>query len=159
VRRLQGLAALVDDLFGDGTGLDQGQAAVELALGKFRLGARIRELTVRLLGDGLKRPGIDDIEKIAGFDECPVTKLHAGDEAADPRANLDLFHRLEPSGEFVPIRNGAFGWLCDRDRRSSDGLRRRLVTAADKVTASRTSTGPRLRLTRPWQKRILEAIV
>jgi hypothetical protein len=135
--------------------LDQGQAAVELALGKFRLGARIRELTVRLLGDGLKRPGIDDIEKIAGFDECPVTKLHAGDEAADPRANLDLFHRLEPPGEFVPIRNGAFGWLCDRDRRSSDGLRRRLVpaagqgdgqhnehrpkTAADKTAADKTA--------------------
>ena len=130
MRRLQGLAALVDDLFGDSTGLDQGQAAVELALGKLRLGARIRELAVGLLGDGLERPGIDHIEQIAGFDECAVTKLHAGDESADPGANLDLLHRLEPSGEFVPIRNGAFGWLRDRDRRCGGGLRRRLVPAA-----------------------------
>ena len=130
VRRLQGLAALVDDLFGDSTGLDQGQAAVELALGKLRLGARIRELTVGLLGDGLKRPGIDHIEKIAGIDECAVTKLHAGDESADPGANLDLLHRLEPSGELVPIGDGAFGRLRDRDRRCGGGLRRRLVAAA-----------------------------
>ena len=56
VRRLQGLAALVDDLFGDGAGLDQRQAAVEFALGKLRLGARIRKLAVGLLGDGLERP-------------------------------------------------------------------------------------------------------
>ena len=51
VRRLQGLAALVDDLFGDGAGLHQAQRAIELALGKLRLGARIGKLAV-----GLRRP-------------------------------------------------------------------------------------------------------
>ena len=59
LRRLQRLAPLVDDLFGDRTGLDQGQRAVELALGEFHLGARIRELAVGLLGDRLERAGID----------------------------------------------------------------------------------------------------
>src|ERR1700722_13668076 len=130
VRRLQGLAALIDNLFGNSTGLDQGQAALEIALGKLRLGARIRELTVRLLGNGFKRSGIDDIKKIAGIDECTVTKFHAGNEPADPGANLDLLHRLEPSGELVPIRNGAFGWLRDRDRRCGGSLQRRLFPAA-----------------------------
>ena len=145
VRRLQGLAALVDDLFGDRTGLDQGQAAVEFALGKLRLGARIRELAVRLLGDGLKRPGIDDVEKIAGIDEGAVTKLDAGDESADPGANLDLFHRLEPSGEFVPIGDGAFGRLRHRDRRCSGGLRRRLVAAAGQGDGQQNEQRPEVR--------------
>ena len=128
---LQGLAALVDDLFGDGTGLDQVQAAVEFALGEFRLGARIRELTVRLLGDGFEGTGIDDIQKVAGPDESAVAKLDVGDEATDAGANLNLFNRLEPAGEFIPIRHGALGGLGHRDgRRSSRGLWRRLVPAA-----------------------------
>ena len=70
VRRLQRLAALVDDLFGDRAGLDQGQAAVELALGKLHLGAGIRKLAVGLLGDGFERAGIDQIEQIAGIERC-----------------------------------------------------------------------------------------
>jgi hypothetical protein len=147
VRRLQGLAALIDNLFGNSAGLDQGQAALEIALGKLRLGARIRELTVRLLGDGLKRPGVDNIEKIARFDECTVTKLHAGDESADPGANLDLLHRLEPSGELVPIGNGAFGRLCHRDRRCSGGLRRRLVPAAGQGDGQQNEQRPEVERT------------
>ena len=57
VRRLQGLAPLVDDLFGDRAGLDQVQAAIELALGELHLGARIRKLAVRLLSDRLEGRG------------------------------------------------------------------------------------------------------
>ncbi len=143
VRCLQGLATLVDDLFGDSTGLDQGQAAIELALGKLRLRARIRELTVRLLGNGLKRPGIDNIEKIASFDEGTVTKLHTGDESADPSADLDLLHRLEPSSELVPIGNGAFGRLCDRDGRCGDGLRLRFVPATGQGDGQQNEPRPK----------------
>ena len=72
VRRLQGLAALVDDLFGDRAGLDQVQAAIEFALGKFHLGARIRELAVGLFGDRLERTGIDQIKQVAGMNHVAV---------------------------------------------------------------------------------------
>src|SRR5262249_28084966 len=48
MRGLQGLTALVDDLFGDGAGRDQVQRALKVAPGELRLGARIRELAVRL---------------------------------------------------------------------------------------------------------------
>ena len=131
VRRLQGLTALVDDLFGDRAGLDQVQAAIELALGKFDLGARIRKLAVGLLGDGLERAGIDDVEQIAGMDHVAVLELDAGDEAADPGADLDLLDRLEPAGELVPIGDGALDRLRDRHRRRRGGrLRRRLFAAA-----------------------------
>ena len=41
--------------FGDRLGLVQGQRAIEFALGQFRLGARIGELAVGLLGDRLER--------------------------------------------------------------------------------------------------------
>ena len=130
VRRLQGLAALVDDGFGDCTGLDQSQRAVEFALGQFRLGARIGKLAIGLQRDRLERTGIDDVKQIAVTDDRAVAELDAGDETADPGANLNLFHRLEPSGEFVPIGDGAFGRLCHRDRRRSGrSLRRRLVAA------------------------------
>ena len=118
-------------MFGDRLGLDQGQAAVEFALGEFGLGARIRELAVGLLGDGLEGAGIDQVEQIAGIDDGAVAKLDVGDEAADPGANLDLLDRLEPAGEFVPIGDGALDRLRDRDRRRSGrGRRRRLVPAA-----------------------------
>src|SRR5712672_270289 len=40
-RRLQRLTALIDDLFGDRAGLHEGQAALEIALGKLPLGARV----------------------------------------------------------------------------------------------------------------------
>ena len=43
-RRLQRLTALIDDLFGDRAGLHEGQAALEIALGKLPLGARVGEL-------------------------------------------------------------------------------------------------------------------
>ena len=126
VRRLQGLAALVDDLFGDRTGLDQGQAAVEVALGELRLGARIGELAVGLLGDRLERAGIDHVKQVAGMDHVAVLELDIGDEAADPGTDLDLFDRVEPAGEFVPVGDGALDRLRHRDRRrrSGGGLRR-----------------------------------
>jgi len=84
VGRLQGLAALVDDGFGDCTGLDQSQRTIELALGQFGLGARIGKLAVGLQRRRLKRTGIDDVEQIAGMDDRAVAELDAGDEAADP---------------------------------------------------------------------------
>ena len=131
LRGLQGLAALIDDGVGDRLGLIQGQRTVEFALGEFRLGARIRKLAVRLLGDRFERAGIDHIEQVAGIDEGAVAKFDTGDEAADPGADLNLFHRLEPSGELVPIGDGAFGRLRDRDRRRRGcRLLRRLVAAA-----------------------------
>ena len=77
MRRLQGLAALVDDLFGDRAGLDQVQAAVELALGKLHLGARVGELAVRLLGDRLERARVDDVEQVALMHDRAVLELDA----------------------------------------------------------------------------------
>ena len=77
------LTALVDDLFGDGTGLHQGQPAIELALGKLRLGARIGKLAVGLRRHRLERAGIDDVEQVAGMDHVAVLELDIGDEAAD----------------------------------------------------------------------------
>ena len=131
MRRLQGLAALIDDGFGDGTGLDQGQRAIEFAFGEFGLGARIGQLAVGLLGDRFERTGIDHVEQIAGLDEGAVAELDAVDEAADAGANLDLLDRLEPAGEFIPIRDGALHRLRDGDRRRRGrGRLRRLVAAA-----------------------------
>jgi hypothetical protein len=37
------------------------------------------------------------------MDQSAVAKHDAGDEAADPGANLNLLDGLEPSGEFVPL--------------------------------------------------------
>jgi len=48
VSRLQGLTALVDDLFGNCTGPDQSQPTVEFTLGKLCLGPRVVELALRL---------------------------------------------------------------------------------------------------------------
>ena len=131
VRRLQGLAPLVDDLFGDRAGLDQVQAAIELALGELHLGARIRKLAVGLFGDGLERARIDQIKQVAGMDHVAVLELDIGDKAADPRADLHLLDRLEPAGEFIPIGDGALDRLRDRHRRRCGrSLRRRLFAAA-----------------------------
>ena len=60
-RRLQRLAALVDGGVRDVLGLIQRKRTVEFALGEFRLGARIRELAVGLLGNRFERTGIDDV--------------------------------------------------------------------------------------------------
>ena len=95
------------------------------------LGARVGELAVGLLGDRLERAGIDQIEQVAGMDDVAVLELDTGDEAADPRPDLDLLDRLEPAGEFVPVGDGALDRLRDRDRRRrGGGLRRRLFAAA-----------------------------
>jgi len=67
------------------------------------------------------------------MDDRAVAKLNAADEAADPGADLDLFHRLKPSGEFVPVGDGTSGRLRDRDwrrsRRRGSRLRRLFPTA------------------------------
>jgi len=117
LRRLQRLAALVDNGIGDRLGLIQGQRAVEFALGEFRLGARVRELAFGLFRDRLEGTGIDDVQEVAGVDESAVAEFDIGDEAADAGADLDFLYRIEPSGEFVPIGDGALGRLCDGDRR------------------------------------------
>jgi hypothetical protein len=130
MRRLQGLSALVDDLLGHRAGLDQGQAAVEIALGEFRLGPRIRKLAVRLGCHRLERTRIDHVQEVAGLDEGAVSEFDAVDEAADPGANLNFFHRLEPPGELIPIGHRTLGRLRHRDRRRARGRRRRLIAAA-----------------------------
>ncbi len=130
VRRLQGLAALVDDLFGDRTGLDKVQPAVELALGEFRLGTGIRELPVCLGRYRFERTRVDDVEQVAGMNHVAVLELDIGNEAADPGADLHLFDCLEAAGEFIPIGHGAPGGRRDGDRRRRGGLRRRLFAAA-----------------------------
>jgi hypothetical protein len=131
VRRLQGLAALVDDLFGNSAGLDQAQAAIEVALGKLSLGTRIRKLAVGLLGDGFEGTGIDQIEQVPGMHHVAVLELDIGDEAAHAGANLNFLDRLEASGEFIPIGHGAFDWLRDGDGRRRRGrLWWRFVAAA-----------------------------
>ena len=116
-RRLQGLAALIDDGIRYRLGLVQGQGAVEFALGEFRLGARIGQLAVGLLGDRLERTGVDHVKQIARLDEGAVAKFDAGDEAADAGANLNFLDRLEPSGEFIPVGDGAFHRLGHRHGR------------------------------------------
>ncbi len=131
MRRLQGLAALIDDEIGHRLGFIQFERTIELALCKLGLGARIRKLAFGLLGDRLKGAGIDDVEQIAGVDERAVTKLDIGDETADPGTYLHLFHRIESAGEFIPIGDGPFGWLSDRDRRRRGCRRlRRFIAAA-----------------------------
>ena len=70
------------------------QRTIELALGEFRLGARVGELAVRLLGDGFKGRSIYDVQEVAGILRSAVAKFDIGDGAADPGVNLILFHRL-----------------------------------------------------------------
>ena len=116
--------------FGDGLGLVQGQGAVEFALGSFGFRARVGQLAVGLLGDRLERTGVDHVKQIAGPDDGAVAELDAGHEAADAGANLDLLDRLEPSGEFIPVGDGALHRLRHRDgRRRGSRLLRRLVAA------------------------------
>jgi hypothetical protein len=121
VRGLQGLAPLVDDGFGNGAGRHQGQRALELAPRQLRLGAGVRQLAVRLQRDRLEGTGVDDIEQVARFDEVAVFELDGVDKTADPGADLDFLHRLEPAGELIPIGDGAFGRLGDRHRRRRRG--------------------------------------
>ena len=110
-------ATLIDELFGDRTGLDQGQPAIEVALGKLRLGARIRKLTVGLCRHRFEGAGIDEIKQVTGVDHVAVLELDIGDEAADTRLDLHLLDRLEAAGELVPIGDGALQRLRDGDRR------------------------------------------
>ena len=126
VRRLQGLTALVDDLFGDCTGLDQGQAAVEVALGELGLGARIGELAISLFGHRFEGAGVDQVKQVARMHHIAVLELDIGDEAADPGTDVNLFDGIEPPGEFIPVGDGALDRLRHGDRRhgSCGGLRR-----------------------------------
>src|SRR5258708_2885627 len=102
-----------------------------LALGQFGLGPRVGKLAIGLQRHRLERTGIYDVKQVAGTDEGAVAEFHAGDEAADAGAHLHLFDRLEPAGEFVPIGDGALGWLRDRDRwRRGRSRLARLVAAA-----------------------------
>jgi hypothetical protein len=75
VSGLQALPALVDDLFGDRTGLHQGQAAVELAFGELDFGTRVGQLTVGLFGNRLEGTGVDQIEQVAGMDDVAVLEF------------------------------------------------------------------------------------
>jgi hypothetical protein len=111
--------------------LNQCKRTVEFALGEFGLGARVRELAIGLLGNGFERARIDDVQEVAGVDEGTIAEFDVGDEPADPGANLNLFDRVKPSGELVPVRDGAFGRLGDGDRRrSGSSLRRRWFAVA-----------------------------
>ena len=84
-----------------------------------------------LFGDRLERTRVDDIEQVAGTNHVAVPELDSGHEAADAGANLDFLDRLEASGEFVPVGDGAFHRLRHRNRRRGGGRRRwRLVAAA-----------------------------
>ena len=131
MRRLQGLAALVDDGFGNRAGLNQGQRAIEFTFCQFRLGARIGKLAIGLQRCRLERPGIDRVKQVALADDVTVAEFDAVDEAADPGAHLHLFHRLEAAGEFIPVGDGAFGRLRHGDRgRRRCGLLLRLVSAS-----------------------------
>src|SRR4051794_6539404 len=87
-RRLQRLTALIDDLFGDCAGLHEGQAALEIALGKLPLGARVSELAFGLQHDRLERAWIDDVEQIASPDDRAILELYTIDEAADAGTDL-----------------------------------------------------------------------
>src|SRR5690242_1914878 len=87
-RRLQLLAALIDDLFGDRAGLHEGQAALEIALGKLPFGARVGELPFGLQLNRLERTRIDDIKKIASVDRRTILELYTIDEAADAGTDL-----------------------------------------------------------------------
>src|SRR3954467_11237587 len=103
-RRLQRLTALIDDLFGDRAGLHEGKAALEIALGKLSLGARVGELPFGLQHDRLKRARIDNVKQTAGADDRAILELYTIDEAADAGTDLNLLNRLEATGELVPIR-------------------------------------------------------
>src|SRR5947207_2164932 len=59
--RLQRLTTLIDNRVRDRLGLIQCKRSVELAPAELRLGARVRELAVGLLGNRLKRTGIDHV--------------------------------------------------------------------------------------------------
>src|SRR3954452_24347722 len=81
-RRLQRLTALIDDLFGDRAGLHEGQAALEIALGKLPLDACVGELPFGLQHDRLERARIDDVKQIANADNRTVLYLYTIDEAS-----------------------------------------------------------------------------
>ena len=130
VGRLQGLAALVDDGIGHGLGLVQGQGAIEFALGKLRLCPRIGQLAVGLLGDRLERDGRRSRRADRRPDDGAVAELDAGHETADAGANLDFLNRLETSGEFIPVGDGAFHRLGHRHGRRRRGRRLRRLVAA-----------------------------
>src|SRR3954470_7281392 len=130
-RRLQRLTALIHHLFGDRAGLHESQAALEIALGKLPLGARVGELPFGLQYDRLERARIDDVKQIAGADDRAVLELYAIDEAADAGTDLNLLDRLEAAGELVPVGDGPFDRLRHRHRRRRRGrLRLRLAVAA-----------------------------
>src|SRR4051795_13421520 len=130
-RGLQRLTALIDDLFGDRAGLYEGQAALEIALGKLPLGARVGELPFGLQHDRLERARIDDVKQVASADDRTILELYTIDEAADAGTDLNLLDRLEPTGELVPVGDGRFDRLRPRHRRRRRGrVRLRLLVSA-----------------------------
>src|SRR3954447_6769977 len=131
-RRLQRLTGLVDHLFGELAGLHESQAALEIALGKLPLGARVGELPFGLQHDRLERARIDGVKQIASADDRAILELYTIDEAADAGTDLNLLDRLEATGELVPVGNGPFDRLRHRHRRRRRRahLRLRLLVAA-----------------------------
>src|SRR3954447_13974923 len=129
---LQGLAALVDDLFRDCTGLHEDQTAIELAFGQLRLSARIGKLTVGLGRHRFERARVNDVEQVAGMHDVAVLELDVSNETANAGTDLNLLDRLEAAGELVPVSDGPFDRLCyrHRRRRRSGRLRLRLLVAA-----------------------------
>src|SRR3954471_10333286 len=130
-RRLQRLTALIDHLFGDRAGLHEAQAALQIALGKLPLGARVGELPFGLQHDRLERARIDDVKQISSADDRTILELYTIDEAADAGPDLNLLYRLEATGELVPVGDGPFDRLRHRHLRRRRGrLRLRLLVAA-----------------------------
>ena len=155
VRRLQCLAALVDDLIRRRRWSGPGSAPRSSSrLASSALARASDKLAVRLRCHRLERAGVDDVEQVARLDDVAVLELDMVDEAADPGADLDLLDRLEAAGELVPIGDGALGRLRDGHRRRRGG--RAAAPACRRSppgpTASRTASGAmRRQARRRWR--------
>ncbi len=127
---LQRLPLLIDDGVSNVLALDQLERAIEVAFAEFDAGPRVGKLAVDLGGGSIIRAGVDEVEQVVLADDLAVAEADAGNEAADPGANVDLLDRLEAAGEFVPIGHGALDRGCDRHRRRRCGRSLRGLFAA-----------------------------
>jgi hypothetical protein len=112
--------ALVERGLGRGRGAHQPLGAILLELRQLELGLRLPDLRLVPVDRRLVGPGIDHEQDLVLLDHLAVVEPDLLEIARDAGANLDLLHRLEASGELVPL-----GELAHQRRGHRDLGRRR----------------------------------
>ena len=105
----------------DGLAAHKLLAAREIGFGEGKIGARLRQVGVRLLERDLERPAVDGEQQVALLHQLAVLEMDFLQITRDPRPHLDRIDGDKAADIFVLIDNG----LLHRPRHRHRGRRRR----------------------------------